>query len=366
MSKYFKYIWLVLLWVLVAAYVIYAGGRARTIHSEKMVGDVRVNLLDSTSHGHLVSAAKVKRWLRGKVPTVGVAVDSVDLGAIESVVAENGFVEWVHAYIGFNGDIEIDIKQREPVLRFLVDGFNSYVTADGYIFTAPSLFSLYVPVVTGGYRPPFPSSYSGFVGEWIEGEIAVLDDKIEAMEVEKYPFYERDIVNDDSVKVVNRMFIKRDMFERKTDFENRVSKLRRHKAWLRKKYRYENVLIGQGIAKVEKKREIEREKQKKLGENYEDFLKLINFVKFIDEDDFWRSEIVQINVEKTASGEMELSFVPRSSSCTIVFGSMDDYEVKFEKLINFYERGFGRMGWSRYKVIDVKYRDLVVCKRYKK
>ena len=138
MSKYFKYIWLVLLWVLVAAYVIYAGGRARTIRAEKVVGDVRVNLLDSTSHGHLVSAAKVKRWLRGKVPTVGVAVDSVDLGAIESVVAENGFVKWVHAYIGYNGDVEIDIKQREPVLRFLVDGFNSYVTADGYIFTAPS------------------------------------------------------------------------------------------------------------------------------------------------------------------------------------------------------------------------------------
>ena len=366
MSKFLKYSWFILLWVLIAAYVMYAGGRSRILRSERVVKDVRVNLLDSTSHGHLVSAAKVKRWLRGKVSTVGMLVDSVDLGAIEGVISENGFVEWVRAYVTYDGDIEIDIKQREPILRFLVDGFNSYVTADGYIFTAPSLFSLYVPVITGDYIPPFPSNYSGFVGEWIDDEVAMLDDKIEAMEVDNYPFYERDIINDDSVKVVNRTFIKRGVFERKTDFEIRVSKLRRHKAMLRKKYRYEYNLIEQGIANVEKKREIEREKQKKLGENYEDFSKLINFVKFIEEDDFWRSEIVQIDVTKTVSGEMELSFVPRSSNCSIVFGSMDDSEVKFEKLMNFYERGFNRMGWSRYKVIDVKYRDLVVCKRYRR
>ena len=56
----------------------------------------------------------------------------------------------------YSGTLRVSISQREPLLRLLTDGTNSYVTADGYVFAAPKASSLYVPVVTGDYRLPFP------------------------------------------------------------------------------------------------------------------------------------------------------------------------------------------------------------------
>ena len=89
---------------------------------------------------------------------------------------------------------------------------------------------------------------------------------------------------------------------------------------------------------------------------------MINLYKlavYIVKDRFLRAQIEQIYVDK--NGELEL--IPRVGQHLILFGSTEDMEKKFERLIAFYKFGLSRTGWNRYNVINIKYRNQVVCSK---
>lgn len=83
---------------------------------------------------------------------------------------------------------------------------------------------------------------------------------------------------------------------------------------------------------------------------------LFNVANYINKDEFWQSQIVQIYVDKKS----ELELVPRVGSHTIVFGKSNDLEIKFRKLKAMY-RAFNEIGWNQYKTINLKFKDQVVC-----
>lgn len=64
----------------------------------------------------------------------------------------------------------------------------------------------------------------------------------------------------------------------------------------------------------------------------------------MENDDFWRSEIVQITARTTESGAIDLELTPRSGNYTILFGRLDDAEQKLDKLLRFYREGLGKAG----------------------
>ena len=366
MSRYLRYTLLTLLWVAVAAYIVFAASAVRRVRRTGTVGKLEIEVVDSSSQGHLVSAAMVRQWIsHAGIKTLGTAVDAVDLTGIERLIARNGFVDKTVAYVSYGGTLHIEISQRKPLVRLLTDGMNAYVTADGYVFAAPRASSLYVPVVTGSYRPPFPASYVGSVREHIDLRLGEIDERIAELEREKYPLYRREMENDRNISALRRMRIKKQWWrmESSAAFDARVEELRAHKAELRRKYRYEARLVQEGIDRIAQRQEAERLKQKKLEKSYEDFMKLLTFVEFIEDDDFWRSEVVQIAAHTTPSGALEVELVPRSGRHTIVFGRIEQVERKFDKLLCFYRSGLMNIGWGEYRTIDIRYNDQVVCKK---
>ena len=132
---------------------------------------------------------------------------------------------------------------------------------------------------------------------------------------------------------------------------------------MRRKYRYEARMIQQGIDRIARQQEAERLKQKKLEKSYEDFMKLLTFVETVEDDDFWRSEVVQITAKTTPSGALEVELTPRSGRFAVLFGRLEDVERKFDKLLRFYRSGLSSIGWSEYRTIDIRYNDQVVCKK---
>lgn len=354
------------MWGAVAAYVIWAAVAARRARSAATVQRLEIEVADSSSQGHLVRTAQVREWIsRSGIRTIGTAVDAVDLTGIERLIAGNGFVDQVQAYLRRPGVLHVRISQRKPLVRLLTDGRNAYVTADGYVFAAPKASSLYVPVLTGGYRPPFPATWVGDVRRYIDGQAERIDQRIAEMEREKYPFYKRELQNNRNRSELRRMRISRRWWrlERASQFDERVEKLRAHKADLRRRYRYEERLIRQGIEDVCERQRAELRQQKKLKKSYEDFTKLLTFVKYVEEDDFWRSEVVQIVARTTPSGALEVDLTPRSGSHLIRFGRLERLDEKFDKLLRFYRGGLASVGWGTYRTIDVRYNDQVVCKR---
>ena len=105
-SRTVRYVVLTLLWVSVAAYMLYAGATARRERKARKVARLAIEVVDSTAHGHLVSAAKVRRWIAAEgIKTVGTPVSEVDLTGIEQLIARNGFVDRVAAYLSYEGTL---------------------------------------------------------------------------------------------------------------------------------------------------------------------------------------------------------------------------------------------------------------------
>lgn len=84
---------------------------------------------------------------------------------------------------------------------------------------------------------------------------------------------------------------------------------------------------------------------------------LLNFVKFISDDEFWNAQIQQIYIRKNH----ELVLVPRVGDQLIVFGKPEKLAMRFRNLKALYTEGFTKEGWNKYKTISLKYDNQVVC-----
>lgn len=87
--------------------------------------------------------------------------------------------------------------------------------------------------------------------------------------------------------------------------------------------------------------------------------KMFDFVSYITDNPFWNAQIEQIYVRD----DLKIELVPRVSDAIIVLGTLDNYQTKLEKLYKLYQKGFNVIGWNKYKVIDLQYKDQVVCSK---
>ena len=89
---------------------------------------------------------------------------------------------------------------------------------------------------------------------------------------------------------------------------------------------------------------------------------LYRFALFLQKDDFWNDQIEQVFVRS----EQNIEIVSRVGDHRIILGSLDNYEDKLKHLRLFYEQVIPKMGWEKYSVINLKYRNQVVCTKSKR
>ena len=78
---------------------------------------------------------------------------------------------------------------------------------------------------------------------------------------------------------------------------------------------------------------------------------LLEVVRVIDQSEFWKAQVEQINVTK--DGQIEL--VPRVGDHLLILGTADNVEAKLDRLLNFYEKGLDNVGWNKYRSVSVAY-----------
>ncbi|MBU0488805.1 MAG: hypothetical protein KKA07_10745 [Bacteroidetes bacterium] len=79
--------------------------------------------------------------------------------------------------------------------------------------------------------------------------------------------------------------------------------------------------------------------------------------RFLEENPFWEAQTDQILVN--SDGELEL--YPRVGGHTILLGDVSDLEEKFYRLMVFYKKGLSMVGWDKYRLINLKFRNQIVC-----
>lgn len=82
-------------------------------------------------------------------------------------------------------------------------------------------------------------------------------------------------------------------------------------------------------------------------------------VKYIDNDDFWSAQIDQIYVDD----DNEIDLIPRVGNHMIHLGKTENFDAKLRNLETFYDKVLPEVGWNKYSLINLEYKDQIVCKK---
>ncbi len=80
---------------------------------------------------------------------------------------------------------------------------------------------------------------------------------------------------------------------------------------------------------------------------------------FINANKFWQAQIQQIYLNK----DNEYELVPLVGTQIILIGKIDNYQDKFRNLEATYKKGFLYKGWNKYRKINLKYHNQVICEK---
>ena len=84
---------------------------------------------------------------------------------------------------------------------------------------------------------------------------------------------------------------------------------------------------------------------------------LYKFALFLQGNEFWNDQIEQIYVYP----DNEVELIPRVGSHRIMLGPLEGFEEKLANLRLFYEQAIPKMGWEKYSMINLKYKNQIVC-----
>ncbi len=83
---------------------------------------------------------------------------------------------------------------------------------------------------------------------------------------------------------------------------------------------------------------------------------VLDVVKYVSEDPFWKIQVIQMNVSK----EGNIDLYTALGDQRIEFGKAENIAAKLSKLRIFYEKVL-ETDWSRYSMISLKFHDQIVC-----
>jgi cell division protein FtsQ len=82
-------------------------------------------------------------------------------------------------------------------------------------------------------------------------------------------------------------------------------------------------------------------------------------VNYINDDNFWSAQIDQISVDNND----EIDLIPRVGNQLVHLGTVENFEGKLRNLEAFYDKVLPEVGWNKYSLINLEYKDQIVCKK---
>ena len=82
-------------------------------------------------------------------------------------------------------------------------------------------------------------------------------------------------------------------------------------------------------------------------------------VQYVRHDNFWSAQVDQIWVDNND----EIDIIPRMGDHVIHLGKTENYEGKLRNLETFYRKVLPETGWNKYKIINLEYKNQIVCQK---
>jgi cell division protein FtsQ len=353
------------MWLAIAAYVVAAARYGHTRRAGVKVEEVKISIVD-TAGMRVVTPEKIRGWLSAaRIEVLGRPIDSVDTRTIETRLAARPEVKHVSAWTDLGGNLTVRVEPRHPAFRVRSSGgYRFWYTDDGCLIRDRGDFAAYVPVVTG--RIPFPFGPTA-EGSYADMKAAAWNDylaRFTALDTERRTLTARQSALRAQIRSIRDSAPKRwwSQSRRKTFAEGKAARIAALDAERRE--------TDSGLRKISVLEHELREKEKKAQQSLAFLSKLANFVGYIGSSDFWSSQIVQINVRGDGSSavtdgdwrEPLVELIPRAGDHVVMLGELDGTErQRLENLRLFYLRGLWHEGWDVFTLVDISYRNQIVC-----
>lgn len=89
----------------------------------------------------------------------------------------------------------------------------------------------------------------------------------------------------------------------------------------------------------------------------EEGMQLKEMIEFINDDDFWKAQIAQLDI----SSNGKITIYPQVTGQRIEFGSAENFEGKFKKLMIFYKEILPQRGWTKYDRVNLEYEGQIIA-----
>ncbi len=86
---------------------------------------------------------------------------------------------------------------------------------------------------------------------------------------------------------------------------------------------------------------------------------LFKVALFVEKDSLWSEQVEQVFVD----GKKEIQLIPRVGNQIILLGDADSLAVRMNNLRLFYQKALPKVGWEKYKTINIKYTNQIVCEK---
>lgn len=89
----------------------------------------------------------------------------------------------------------------------------------------------------------------------------------------------------------------------------------------------------------------------------EEGIQLKQMIEFINEDDFWKAQIAQLDINSNG----KITIYPQITGQRVEFGRAENFETKFKKLMIFYKEILPQRGWTRYERVNLEYEGQIIA-----
>ena len=360
--KILGYVGYGMLFIVFVVVVVCAEVLKREHRATQPVTGLKVEISEG-ANSPLADEESIERWIRdAQLLEPNTTLEKLDIAAVEHRASEHNAVAEANAYVDYEGNAVLDVALREPIARLRANGYDLYITEDGYVLPTVADRTAAVPVITGEYKPLFRPGYSGYARSVVADSIASLDKVINELEDAKLPIYRQLDENDKRLREALSESVRKGIFMSDAEYEILLNALEGRKVAAREQHTATKRKLEAEIATLVAQQDEARLKQSSVKRAGEDLDSLLGFLKRINNSDFWHAEVVQILLSGGGDRRMELKFVPRSGNFVVDLGAPSDYDTKLSNLYRFYHKGLDNVGWDKYRSISLRYEGQVVCR----
>lgn len=152
----------VLFWSAIVLFFVWVGLLRNHNEEARTVRSIKVVVCDSLERRFVTPEIIMNRIQETTLDPLGESVEDINLKEINLLVESYSFVSHSRTFVDYDGNLTIEIHQREPVLRIMTSkGEDLYLSQDMYLLPVQPHTTLNLPLVTGDVPLPCEAGFTG-------------------------------------------------------------------------------------------------------------------------------------------------------------------------------------------------------------